>query len=63
MGNYAHALTAKTMYDSGLRLMECVRLRIKDIHLFYPDSLDHKLLNLDCADLELGNFCDGVKGR
>ncbi|SMC91575.1 Phage integrase family protein [Desulfocicer vacuolatum DSM 3385] len=26
-----HALMAKIMYGSGLRLMECVRLRIKDI--------------------------------
>lgn len=27
----AHALMAKLLYGSGLRLMECVRLRIKDI--------------------------------
>ena len=27
-----HALMAKLLYGSGLRLMECVRLRIKDIN-------------------------------
>ena len=28
-----HALMAKLLYGSGLRLMECVRLRIKDIDI------------------------------
>jgi integrase len=31
--NGTHALMAKLLYGSGLRLMECVRLRVKDIDI------------------------------
>jgi integrase len=30
-----HWLVAGLLYGSGLRLMECLRLRVKDIDLFY----------------------------
>jgi integrase len=42
-----HALMAKLLYGSGLRLMECVRLRIKDIDFERVKALHH-------ADLEAG---------
>jgi integron integrase len=35
-----HALMAKLLYGSGLRLMECLRLRVKDI------DFDHKRLHI-----------------
>lgn len=38
--NGTHALMAKLLFGSGLRLMECVRLRVKDI------DFDHKRLHI-----------------
>jgi site-specific recombinase XerD len=31
-----HQIMAKLLYGSGLRLMECLRLRVKDINDLYP---------------------------
>ena len=35
----AHQLMAKLLYSSGLRLMKCVRLRIKDVDFDWPNEL------------------------
>lgn len=32
----AHLLMAQLLYGSGLRLMECLRLRVKDLDFEYP---------------------------
>ena len=34
-----HALMAGILYGAGLRLMECVRLRVKDVDFGYPSTV------------------------
>ncbi|HDS15591.1 MAG TPA: integron integrase [Proteobacteria bacterium] len=64
-----HALMAKLLYGSGLRLMECVRLRIKDVdfgqhHIYICDGKGGKdrisLLPMDLA-VELNSHIERVK--
>jgi integrase len=48
-----HQLMAKLLYGTGMRLMECVRLRVKDVdfgqnHLVVRDGKDSRTASPSC---------------
>ena len=59
-----HQLMAKLLYGSGLRLMECLHLRVKDIDFAQPALLCHGVLAVSiCGAISSPWLCQSEEGQ